>query len=114
MEELLVEKALSERIAAANDEFRRSKKGLIMCTRNVWHLYNLPGLIQEIREYENWIAGLDPFHRHDFGHVMWLSNMVFHKVRWSIDYYDWRLRDWEDPLSPDCVRVMSVRLADED
>ncbi len=34
-------------------------------------------------------------------------------VLWKIELYDQSLSQWEDPLSPDCQRVLTVMLASE-
>jgi len=41
--------------------------------------------------------------------------LVWHgdKVFWKMDYYNQALDEWEDPLSRDCKRVLTVMLAEE-
>lgn len=95
-------------IAKRNDEFRRSGFGVTV-TPGVQVLEDLGGLIDEIRRFNEFTEGNDPYGEHDFGTVYWLGEKVF----WKIDYYDQALKYGEDPLSLDCRRVLTVMLASE-
>lgn len=95
-------------IARVNDQFRRSGFG-IMVTPGVQTLENLSALIDEIRRFNEFTTDNDPYGEHDFGTVHWYGEKVF----WKIDYYDQELKFGEEPLSPECRRVMTVMLASE-
>jgi hypothetical protein len=95
-------------IASFNDDFRRRGLGVTV-THGVMCLPDLSGLLQEVREFEIFEEGNDPYGEHDFGTIRWGPEKVF----WKIDYYDSNLRYWEDPLSPTCHRVLTVMLASE-
>jgi hypothetical protein len=95
-------------IAKINDAFRRSGFGITV-TPGVQVLEDLPGLIDEVRRFNEFSEENDPYGEHDFGTVHWYGEKVF----WKIDYYDQKLEYGEEPLSPDCRRVMTVMLASE-
>jgi hypothetical protein len=95
-------------VAALNDAFRRAGQGVTI-TPGVQELPDLFGLLEEVRQFDKWIADNDPYGEHDFGQFSWGDEKIF----WKIDYYDPGLRYWEDPLSPKCQRIMTVMLASE-
>jgi len=96
------------KIAKVNDEFRRVGRNIVV-TQGVQPLEDLGGLIDEVRKFDEFDQGNDPYGEHDFGMVYWLGEKVF----WKIDYYDQKLEFWHDPLDKDCRRVMTVMLASE-
>jgi hypothetical protein len=95
-------------IAQMNDAFRRSGFG-VMVTPGVQTLENLAALVDEIRHFTDFDADNDPYGEHDFGTVHWYGEKVF----WKIDYYDQELKFGQEPLSPECRRVLTVMLASE-
>jgi hypothetical protein len=95
-------------IAKLNDEFRRSGLGITV-TQGVQALEDLSGLIYEVCRFNEFPEDKDPYGEHDFGSIVWRGEKVF----WKIDYYDQALKYGEDPLSPECRRVMTVMLASE-
>ena len=95
-------------IAKLNDTFRRSGFGITV-TPGVQVIEDLPGLIDEVRRFNEFSENNDPYGEHDFGTIQWYGEKVF----WKIDYYDQKLEYGEEPLSPDCRRVMTVMLAGE-
>jgi len=95
------------KIAQKNDDFR--KAGRWMVTPTVLELINVQGLFDLVRDYSDFDEDNDPYGEHDFGSLTWESEKVF----WKIDYYDLGLSHWQDPLSPDCQRVLTVYLASE-
>jgi len=95
-------------ISMVNDKFRKSGFGVTL-TNGVQSVPNLPGLLQAIRDYDDFTEDNDPYGEHDFGSLVWMG----HKVFWKIDYYDQSLSHWEDPLSQKCTRLMTVMLAEE-
>ncbi len=100
----------AERIAQLNDDFRR--RGPVkdwVATRGVLTLPDIPGLIQAVRTFDTFTPDNDPYGEHDFGSIQWQSETTY----WKIDYYDQQLQYGDDPLSPDCRRVLTVMLASE-
>lgn len=95
-------------VANLNDEFRRSGQGL-MITPGIQALEDVMGLVGAVMSFGNFTEDNDPYGEHDFGSLEWDSQKVF----WKIDYYDQEVKYGEDPLSPDCRRVMAVMLASE-
>jgi hypothetical protein len=51
----------------------------------------------------------EPYGEHDFGGLEWGGE----RVLWKRDYFDRSFQLWEDPLSPDCQRVMMVMFGSE-
>lgn len=96
------------KIAKLNDAFRAAGCGVTI-TSGVQVLPDLYGLLQEVRRFDAWTEGNDPHGEHDFGQFMWGSEKIF----WKIDYYNQGLCYWEDPLSSNCRRVITVMLASE-
>lgn len=66
-------------------------------------------LAAQIRDYSDFSEKNDPHHEHDFGAVLVAGERVF----WKIDYYDKSLTNWADPTGPNCVRVLTIMLAEE-
>lgn len=95
-------------IAFRNDVFRRKGTGITI-TRGVQETPNLRGLLEKVRWYSRFTPDNDPYGEHDFGSFDWEGILIF----WKIDYYDQHLERWEDPLSKNCRRVLTVMLADE-
>lgn len=95
-------------ISMLNDKFRKSGFGVSL-TNGVQSVPDLPGLLQAIRDYDEFTEKNDPYGEHDFGSLEWHG----HKIFWKIDYYNNLLSCYEDPLSATCRRVMTVMLAGE-
>jgi len=95
-------------VSMLNDKFRKSGFGVTM-TNGVMELPDVIGLMQRIRGFDEFTEDNDPYGEHDFGSLEWHNEKVF----WKIDYYDEALRNWEDPLTAKCHRVMTVMLASE-
>jgi hypothetical protein len=94
------------KIAELNDAFRKSGQG-VMLTNGVQAMLDIPGLLKAVREFDNFTPDNDPYGEHDFGTITWEKQKTF----WKIDYYDKKLEYGEDPLSPDCRRILTVLLA---
>lgn len=94
--------------AVLNDQFRKSGFGVSL-TCGVQSIRDLPGLLQAIREFDNFREDNDPWKEHDFGNLSWRGDKVF----WKIDYYNETFDAWEHPLAGSCKRVMTVMLAEE-
>lgn len=96
------------KIALLNDKFRKSGCGIVL-TNGAQSVEDLPGLLQAIRNYNDFNASNDSWGERDFGSLVWYGDKVF----WKIDYYDQNLKYWEEPTSDGCKRVMTIMLAEE-
>ena len=94
-------------IRKLNDAFRST--GTFTVTQGVLELNDVSGLLQAVRQDDKFSESNDPYGEHDFGVILWAGEKIF----WKIDYYDQKLERWEDPLSPQCRRVLTVMLAEE-
>ena len=95
-------------ISMLNDKFRKSGFGVTM-TNGVMELPDVLGLMRSIRGFDEFTEDNDPYGEHDFGSLDWHNEKIF----WKIDYFDQALRNWADPLTAKCHRVMTVMLASE-
>lgn len=95
------------KIALLNDDFRKSGQGVVV-TPGIQALPQTDGILLAVKSYTNFNEDNDPHGEHDFGSFVWGA-----KIFWKIDYYDQALKYGEDPLSPDCRRVLTVMLAGE-
>ena len=99
----------SAKIAAINDEHRRSMEGCTV-TRGVAAMgEDVNEIFVRVRDFSEYNEDNDPYGEHDFGSFT-VSGV---KIFWKIDYYDENLEKWCDPLSPDCNRVLTIMRADE-
>ena len=98
----------ASRIAGLNDAFRR-KGFAVTITAGVQEMSDLAGLLEAVRDYDEFFDSNDPYGERDFGTVVWDGEKVF----WKIDYYNQSLDGWCDPVSPECNRVLTVMLARE-
>ncbi len=97
-------------IARFNDEFRRAgPNGDWVATVGALALSDFPGLVQAVRDYDDFNTDIDPNGEHDMGRIVWDKE----KTYWKIDYYDQALQYWCDPLSPECRRLLTILLASE-
>ena len=99
---------MESQIAYKNDVFRKLGFGVTL-TCGVAELPDQMGLMQKIRDFNDFNENNDPYFEHDMGRIEWHGDKVF----WKIDYYNDQLTCFEDPLSPTCKRVMTVMLAEE-
>lgn len=95
-------------IADLNDAFRRSGDNVV-ATPGFLELPHYERALEAIRAFEDFTPDNDPYGEHDFGSLEW----GVERVLWKIDYYDQHFEYWEDPLSPDCQRVLTVMLGSE-
>lgn len=95
-------------LADLNDAFRKACMPFL--TPGVMVLPDVHGLIQAVRDFNDFNPDNDPYGEHDFGAIQWHGERTY----WKIDYYDQTLTyGAEDPSAPDCQRVMTMLLADE-
>ena len=105
-------KALNEtsaKIAALNDEHRRSMQGCTVSRGIVAMHEKANEVFVAVRDYTDFSEDNDPYGEHDFGSLKVADQKVF----WKIDYYDENLERWCDPLDPNCHRVLTIMLAEE-
>lgn len=104
-----VQNETSAKIAALNDEHRRSMTGCTV-TRGVTALTDIVNdIFVRVRDFTDFTEDNDPYGEHDFGSFEILGNRIF----WKIDYYNQELSGWCDPLSPACHRLLTIMLAEE-
>jgi Protein of unknown function (DUF3768) len=99
----------SNPIAALNDAFRQTTTRDMLITQGVQTFEDVPGLVQAVRDFNDFTPDNDPYGEHDFGAIKWEQQKTF----WKIDYYDQELQYWCDPLLPECRRILTVMLASE-
>jgi hypothetical protein len=95
-------------IAQLNDEFRRSAREPIL-TPGVQTLPDVFGLVRAVREFDQFTPDNDPHGEHDTGSIKWHEQ----ETHWQIDYYDQTLSYFEDPVLPECRRVLTIMLRSE-
>ena len=95
-------------IARRNDIARKLGLGVTI-TKGVEKLSDLEGLLRAVRAYDNFTEKNDPYEAHDMGDFVWKDQ----KIIWKIDYYNPQLTCFEDPMSPDCKRLITVMLSEE-
>lgn len=109
MDTEVIQNEISAKIAALNDEHRRSMEGCTV-TRGVVAMRSAANeVFVGVRDYAAFTAHNDPYGEHDFGSLKVAGEKIF----WKIDYYDENLEKWCDPLDPDCHRVLTIMLAEE-
>ena len=104
----------SQKIAAQNDEFRKTGKGgRVMLTAGINALGHSAAntIISLVRTFNDFNENNDPYAEHDFGSFMDGGLKVF----WKIECYDRGLQFASpDPTNPDVtMRVMTIMRADE-
>lgn len=104
----------TERIRLLNDNLRRSfLGGTVMITPGIEALSSSTRvqLFHQIRQFDDFEAGSDPYGEHDFGAIELESSRFF----WKIDYYNRELDGGsEDPSNPaKTTRILTVMLASE-
>ena len=98
------------RIAALNDQLRTTfQGGEVLMTRGIQGSGQVAEILAKVRSHRDWGEDSDPHHEHDFGVIRHDGERIY----WKIDYYDRDLCGGEDPLSPNCRRVLTVMLAME-
>lgn len=105
----VIQNETSAKIAALNDEHRRSMQGCTV-TKGIVAMGSAANeVFVGVRDYVAFTEDNDPYGEHDFGSLKFEGQKVF----WKIDYYDRELKYWCDPLDKACRRVLTVMLAEE-
>src|ERR1051326_716983 len=88
----------AEQIARLNDAFRKAGPEAApqdwVATAGVLALSDFPGLVQAVRDFDDFNEDNDPWEEHDFGTIPWDNE----KTYWKIDYYDQTRTMGEDAL----------------
>lgn len=103
-----MDNARKRETARRNDIARKLGLGVTI-TNKAAELPDLEGLLRAVRAYNNFTEKNDPYEAHDMGFFTWGGK----KVIWKIDYYNPTLTCFEDPISPDCKRIITIMLANE-
>ena len=97
------------KIAELNDAHRQNLQGCSI-TRGIVAMQDEANKVfVAVRSYTDFNEDNDPYGEHDFGSLVVAGKKIF----WKIDYYDTNLKNWCDPLDPDCQRVLTIMLAEE-
>ena len=104
----------ADRIAALNDQARRSFQGCrVLITRGIAELGDdaVRAILAQVRSYDQFTQDNDPYGEHDFGSFRCAGETIF----WKFDYYDMDMgMHSPDPSDPAVTtRVLTVMLADE-
>ena len=104
----------SQKIAAQNDEFRKTGKGgRVMLTSGINALGHSAAnsIIHLVRTFNDFSENNDPYAEHDFGSFMVGGLKVF----WKIECYDRYFQYASpDPTNPEVtMRIMTIMRADE-
>ena len=104
----------SAKIRTLNDTFRKTGRGgRIMLTQGIQTLGQkaVAAIIANIRAFDQFNDGNDPYNEHDFGKVVHGKETVLFKI----DYYDRAMECHSpDPADPAVTtRVMTVMLGEE-
>ena len=101
---------LSARIATLNDAARRNVMSYMTSAGVISLEASIVGdIYTAVYNYKRFTEDNDPYGEHDFGSF----KIHGHKIFWKIDYYDRQLKNWCNPLDPQCQRVMTIMLASE-
>ena len=104
-----VQNEISAKIATLNDAHRRGMQGCTVTKGIVAMRDKANEVFVAVRYYTDFTEDNDPYGEHDFGSL----EVAGEKVFWKIDYYDENLKNWCDPLDPDCHRILTIMLAEE-
>jgi len=101
--------AQGSEIAILNDRFRGMCIDVFYTAGIRDSISDIVALSIAVENYNDFNEDNDPWGEHDFGSLMFEGQKIF----WKIDYYDQELKQWCDPLSEDCRRVLTIMLAEE-
>src|SRR5712692_5259893 len=88
-------------IARRNDEFRRTTREMYLMP-GIQALPDMLDLVQAVRDFNTFTYDNDPDGEHNRGSIIWHEQ----ETMWQIDYFDQTLSYAEDPLLPECRRVL--------
>ena len=100
------------KIRALNDHARQSFTGCrVVITQGVQGMENVPDLLDQVRWYDAFTPGNDPYGEHDFGSFRYAGETIF----WKWDYYDVDMTMHSPDPSDAAVttRMLTIMLADE-
>lgn len=95
-------------MARRNDVARQLGLNVVLTNRAA-ELPDKDELLYTVRSFNKFTQKDDPYGWHDLGKLEWRGQSVL----WKIDYWDSELKNFVDPLSDDCKRVITVMLAKE-
>lgn len=98
-------------VRALNDKLRvHHQGGRILITRGILDVGSefTRDVLYAVARFDHFEEGNDPYDEHDFGSLTVCAKTVF----WKIDYYAHDMQGGaSDPI--DCVRVLTIMLAEE-
>ena len=97
-----------QEMARRNDIARQLGLNVVM-TKKAAELPDIKELLYAVRSFDCFTPTDDPYGWHDLGYFDWKGQ----RVLWKIDYFDDQLKQFEDPLSDNCKRVVTIMLASE-
>lgn len=110
----------THRIRELNDQLRRTfQGGKIALTQGVLAICDVPTVLEQLRTFESFDKGNDPYAEHDFGAFSYKGRPGITGdgplLYFKIDYYDLDLQmGSSDPAIPEITaRVLTVMLAEE-
>jgi len=97
-----------QEMAKRNDIARQLGLNVVL-TNKAAELPDIKELLYTVRSFNRFTQKDDPYGWHDLGYFDWKGQ----RVLWKIDYFDDQLKQFEDPLSDNCKRVVTIMLASE-
>ena len=97
-----------QEMAKRNDIARQLGLNVVL-TNKAAELPDIKELLYTVRSFNRFTQKDDPYGWHDLGYFDWKGQ----RVLWKIDYFDNQLKQFEEPLSDKCKRVVTIMLASE-
>ena len=97
-----------QEMARRNDVARQLGLNVVF-TSKAAALPDIEGLLRAVRVFDKFTGHDDPYGWHDLGRFEWHGQTVL----WKIDYFDELLECFEEPLSDDCKRLVTIMFASE-
>lgn len=95
-------------MAKRNDTARQLGLNVVL-TKKAAELPDTEELLYTVRSFNRFTQKDDPYGWHDLGYFDWKGQ----RMLWKIDYFDDQLKQFEEPLSDKCKRVVTIMLASE-
>lgn len=95
-------------MARRNDVARQLGLNVVL-TKKAAELPDTKELLYTVRSFNRFSLKDDPYGWHDLGYFDWKGQ----RVLWKIDYFNEQLKNFEDPLSDSCKRLVTIMLASE-